>query len=106
VDRHPARPYNESISFAAAGVRCGAARHSQEVGMPIFEYVCKGCGNKFEAIVMGEKQAECPSCKGTELQQQLSTFAAHGTDKSSAPAPSMPCGMPMGSCGGGSCGMN
>ena len=51
--------------------------------MPIFEYVCKGCGNKFEAIVYGSKQSECPACKGTELEQQLSTFAAHGTDKSS-----------------------
>ena len=51
--------------------------------MPIFEYICKGCGNKFEAIVYGSKQSECPACKSTELEQQLSTFAAHGTDKSS-----------------------
>jgi putative FmdB family regulatory protein len=74
--------------------------------MPIFEYICKGCGKKFEAIVYGSKQSECPACKGTELEQQLSTFAAHGTDKSSGAAPKMPCGMPSGSCGGGGCGMN
>jgi len=75
--------------------------------MPIFEYVCKGCGKKFEAIVYGGKQSECPACKSTELDQQLSTFAAHGTDKSSGSAPKMPCGMPPGSCGGGGgCGMN
>jgi putative FmdB family regulatory protein len=60
--------------------------------MPIFEYICKGCGNKFEAIVYGSKQSECPACKGTE--------------KSSGSAPMMPCGMPHGSCGGGGCGMN
>ena len=77
-----------------------------EVVMPIFEYVCKGCGKKFEAIVYGAKQSECPACKSTELEQQLSTFAAHGTDKSSGSAPKMPCGMPAGSCGGGGCGMN
>ena len=35
--------------------------------MPIFEYICKGCGNKFEAIVYGSKQSECPVCKSTEL---------------------------------------
>jgi putative FmdB family regulatory protein len=99
-------PYNECISFAVAGglgQSCGGA---QEIVMPIFEYICKGCGNKFEAIVYGSKQAECPACKGTELAQQLSTFAAHGTDKSSGSVPHMPCGMPEGSCGGGGCGMH
>jgi len=74
--------------------------------MPIFEYICKSCGKKFETIVYGNKQAECPECKSTELSQQLSTFAAHGTGKSSGSVPKMPCGMPAGSCGGGSCGMN
>ena len=74
--------------------------------MPIFEYICQGCGNKFAAIVMGSKRAECPACKGTELRQQLSTFAAHSSEKSSASAPKLPCGMPQGCCGGGSCGMN
>jgi putative FmdB family regulatory protein len=79
---------------------------TQENKMPIFEYICKGCGKKFEAIVYGSKQAECPGCKGVELEQQLSTFAAHGTDKGSSAAPMMPCGMPQGGCGNGSCGMN
>ena len=76
--------------------------------MPIFEYKCKGCGKAFEAIVYGKQQAECPECKGTQLEQQLSTFAAHGTDKSSGSSfpKTPPCGMPPGSCGGGSCGMN
>jgi putative FmdB family regulatory protein len=82
-----------------------AARRMPEVVMPIFEYVCKGCGNKFEAIVYGANHAECPTCKGTELEQQLSTFAAH-THGSSSSAPQLPCGMPPGSCGGGGCGMN
>jgi len=74
--------------------------------MPIFEYVCQGCGKKFEAIVYGKQQAECPECKGTQLEQPLSTFSAHGTDKSSGSAPKLPCGMPPGACGGGGCGMN
>ncbi len=78
--------------------------------MPIFEYLCKGCGKKFEAIVYGKQQAECPQCNGTQLEQQLSTFAAHSSDKSSGSASGFPkappCGMPPGSCGGGSCGMN
>jgi putative FmdB family regulatory protein len=71
--------------------------------MPIFEYVCKGCGHKFEAIVMGEKKAECPTCHGSELEQQLSTFSAHSHSSSSS-QPMAPCGMPGGGCG--NCPMN
>jgi putative FmdB family regulatory protein len=66
--------------------------------MPIFEYVCKGCGKKFEAIVLGSKQAECPNCSCDDLEQQLSKFAAH-SHTSSAAAGSMPCGAPAGGCG-------
>jgi len=92
--------------FAVESCVCQSRGTVPEVGMPIFEYICKGCGKKFEAIVYGSKQSECPACKGTELEQQLSTFAAHGTDKSSGAAPKLPCGMSPGSCGGGGCGMN
>jgi len=66
--------------------------------MPIFEYICRDCGKKFEAIVYGSKQPRCPSCRSTKLEQQLSVFAvSSGGSKSSPsfePAPS-----PCGSCG-------
>lgn len=65
--------------------------------MPIFEYICKDCGKQFETVLIGSNKAECPSCKGTELEQQLSKFAV-STGSSSRPA--MPCGMPEGACGG------
>ena len=42
--------------------------------MPIFEYLCAECGHKFEAIVFGDKKAECPKCHTGKLEQQLSTF--------------------------------
>lgn len=71
--------------------------------MPIFEYKCAECGKQFEAIVMGSREAECPSCKSKELEQQMSTFAAR--TQSSAPS-TMPCGAPGGSCGGGGCKFN
>ena len=67
--------------------------------MPIFEYICQGCGKKFEAIVYGSNQAECPSCHGRKLEQQLSVFAVatsgSGTSSASADAGPSPCG----SCG-------
>jgi putative FmdB family regulatory protein len=64
--------------------------------MPIFEYLCGECGHKFEAIVFGEKKAECPKCHAAELEQQLSTFSAQS--KSSA--------APTAGCGQGTCCMN
>lgn len=72
--------------------------------MPIFEYRCIDCGNKFEAILFGEQKPECPKCHAHNLQQQLSTFSV--ASKSSASA-STSCGAEnccMGSSG--SCSMN
>ncbi len=66
--------------------------------MPIFEYICKDCGKKFEAIVMGSKQAECPACHGKKLEQQLSVFAVAGGESKSA-ASFGSARSPCGSCG-------
>ncbi|RLF68141.1 MAG: hypothetical protein DRN26_00285 [Thermoplasmata archaeon] len=34
--------------------------------MPIYDYVCKGCGNKFEVVYFKienkQKKAKCPKC--------------------------------------------
>jgi len=32
--------------------------------MPIFEYVCNGCAERFEALVFGNRGPACPNCKG------------------------------------------
>ena len=77
--------------------------------MPIFEYICKECGRHFEALVMSSRRGgrpECPSCKGSRLEQQLSAFAV-GPSKSpsSRPAPG-PCGSCGDPRGPGSCSMD
>jgi len=72
--------------------------------MPIFEYLCRECGHKFEAIVFGEQKAECPKCHMAKLEQQLSTFSAHSHSGS---APATACG--QSSCcmkNDGGCSMN
>ncbi|MDR3747088.1 MAG: zinc ribbon domain-containing protein [Acidobacteriota bacterium] len=52
--------------------------------MPIFEYRCEGCGHRFEAILFGEQQPECPQCHTAKLEKQLSTFAVTKSGGSSA----------------------
>ncbi|PYX89147.1 MAG: zinc ribbon domain-containing protein [Acidobacteria bacterium] len=64
--------------------------------MPIYEYICRECSKKFEALVQGSRKAVCPSCKSTRLEQQLSVFSVSASaPKSSSTAAAGPCG----SCG-------
>jgi putative FmdB family regulatory protein len=56
--------------------------------MPIFEYLCKDCQKRFEAILYGKQQPQCPQCHGTNLDQQISKFAVGA---SHAPAAASPC---------------
>ncbi len=47
--------------------------------MPIFEYLCDDCGNKFEKLVRRSAEAdgvECPSCGRDHVTTQVSSFAA------------------------------
>lgn len=78
--------------------------------MPIYEYACRDCGERFEKLVrrFGEAVA-CPSCDGTSVDKQLSVFAV-ASASSHRPATACeagPCGMGRcdgGPCGGGGCG--
>jgi putative FmdB family regulatory protein len=84
-----------------------------EKAMPIYEYLCQDCGNRFEKLVRRPVpdhadvlEAGCPSCGRKHLQQEYSTFAARATDGSSASAP-MGGGCPSGMCQTpGRCGRN
>jgi len=68
--------------------------------MPIFEYRCDDCGNKFEKLVRRSAEADgaaCPSCGCDHVTTQVSSFAArtNGIGKDAAPtcAPGM-CASP------------
>lgn len=44
--------------------------------MPIYEYKCRGCGHRFEALVLPRHPAaECPSCQKSDLEQLISLCA-------------------------------
>jgi putative FmdB family regulatory protein len=63
--------------------------------MPIYEYACPVCSERFEAYVQSWREnPPCPSCGATEVEKQLSTFAMTGTD-----GPRGGCGCGRGACG-------
>ncbi len=74
--------------------------------MPIYEYVCKKCGEVTELLVLGN--AETPACKGCGSEEIVKLMSAANVGAAS-PSFSPPqasggcCGSP-GSCGNpGSC---
>lgn len=76
-----------------------------ETAMPLYEYRCDDCQACFEILQrMGEgaSDLECPSCGGTELAKQFSTFAAASSSGSAArntASEAAGCGAPA--CGTG-----
>ena len=67
--------------------------------MPLFEFVCKKCGKKFEKIVFStdKEEIECPQCKSKEVEKQFSTFSA---GNSNATVPSCSAKQSSGYCNG------
>ncbi|MCS7242407.1 FmdB family zinc ribbon protein [Candidatus Caldatribacterium sp.] len=49
--------------------------------MPIYEYECKRCKEKFEILVFGNKSVCCPKCGSEELVKKFSVFAMKGVEK-------------------------
>jgi len=47
--------------------------------MPIYEYLCSGCGRVFEKLVSRpDASVECPSCHGASVEKQFSAFSFNG----------------------------
>ena len=73
--------------------------------MPIYEYVCDDCGERYERIVMNAKTAvACPKCDSARKTVQLSVFAAPANGRQSSngdasAAPSGGCGCTPRTCG-------
>jgi putative FmdB family regulatory protein len=74
--------------------------------MPIYEYVCTECKKGFETLVRGSTLPECPSCRSTHLQKQLSVFTKGAPGLTSTPMTQSElaaCGMCGDPRGPGSC---
>ncbi|MDR1401318.1 MAG: hypothetical protein LBI98_03340 [Endomicrobium sp.] len=44
--------------------------------MPLFEFICKKCCEKFEALVFSKEKVECPKCKSNKITKQFSSFSS------------------------------
>ena len=72
--------------------------------MPIYEYVCKNCKNKFElmrSFSRSNENADCPRCQ-KKAERILSACYSMSSDSSGVSQP-ISGGGGCGSCGGGSC---
>jgi putative FmdB family regulatory protein len=42
--------------------------------MPIYEYRCRRCGERFERLVHGVTEVACPACASADVARTLSLF--------------------------------
>ena len=50
--------------------------------MPIFEYVCRNCGKRFERLVLSPGRARkvrCPHCDSSAVDKAISRFGTSGS---------------------------
>jgi putative FmdB family regulatory protein len=76
--------------------------------MPLYEYRCRDCGDRFEVLQRlgaGAEGLACRGCGAGSLEKQFSTFATATSSAAAAPVSrgAMDCGAGA-CCGGGACG--
>lgn len=58
--------------------------------MPIYEYRCRECENRFEILQrlgQGAEGLECPRCGAQHLEKQFSTFASNTGESARSATP-------------------
>ena len=70
------------------GVNRGGRKERGSLAMPIYEYECKACGEKFEmrrSLGDSDKEVRCPRCGAEHPQRVLSLFATGSSSGACAP---------------------
>jgi putative FmdB family regulatory protein len=49
--------------------------------MPIFEFECRDCRNKFEELTKTQVKIFCPQCKSYNLRKLISAFGTNSNDR-------------------------
>ena len=61
--------------FPRACRACGGRPPLYDRAVPIYEFECEECGERFESLVdAGTEAAECPNCGAAGAQRRLSSF--------------------------------
>ncbi len=68
--------------------------------MPIYEYVCDSCGERFEKLIRSHltDAPACPSCGEARVTLQLSTFATPSAGAKVRNGANSPGACPPGMC--------
>lgn len=66
--------------------------------MPIYEYTCSDCGERFELLVRSSTAPTCPHCRSARLKRELSAFAVGSPAAAPEGAACGACGNAPGSC--------
>lgn len=81
--------------------------------MPVFEYKCSDCNEKFEVLYKSSVHKEeitCPKCNSTKNKKLYSAFSASvvGSSVSNDSCTTGSCGVPSSydGCASGMCGLN
>ena len=61
--------------------------------MPIFDFECRECGNKFDLMIFNadKDKVKCPKCTSNNIKQLLSGFNTGGSTRSSGPSCGQGC---------------
>jgi putative FmdB family regulatory protein len=53
--------------------------------MPLYEYICRNCDNKFDEVLTikehDSKKLQCPKCQSTDLEKVIEPFFAKTPSK-------------------------
>jgi len=61
--------------------------------MPMYEYKCQECGQRFEALILSPKdEVHCLKCGSISVERQLSTFAVGSGSSKAGSSASPSCG--------------
>jgi putative FmdB family regulatory protein len=53
--------------------------------MPIYEYRCRRCGNRFELLIFNrQEEVSCPGCESQEVSRLVSRFSVHEPEEARA----------------------
>lgn len=80
--------------------------------MPVYEYKCSECNNKFEYLHKSstvQEKVVCPVCSSNKNQKLFSSFSSStksGDSSSSGECTTGNCGLPANTCASGMCGLN